>query len=389
MSKRSQQRRGSEHQAGVNKETSGRRFIKHAGLSRIPPSPELWRDLERRLPAEYVDRLSKVMTARERGERTVDPYPLIWESPETAKATYGWFAAVSEAWLAWIDQFGSFGPRVLDLGCGIGLHACYYAVSNPQSQIVGVDITREGVARAVELAAELGVENVRFVCGDFRVLRPEDLGGPCDTVTASTFLVDVQAGLLLAPDDDPWSTSRSVRLAVERTHTKLLARAATFVADGGTYYGLERAPSAVAFARLLGGLVHAGFTVDQSSASMLQVNHRERLPAFRATKVDGVRAADLEDATRIVHQLYPEDLALDEQLQRDPPVERLWGREIHVQDDGGAGITRLDVFRLRSGAMIYSISTSRGYRHLIHVATAVGGIARGRTSSKKPNLIQG
>jgi SAM-dependent methyltransferase len=318
------------------------------------------------------------MTARERGScRTIDAYPVLWENLETAKATYGWFADISEAWLGWTGQFGSFGSRILDLGSGLGVHACYYAICNPGSQVVGVDVISEGVARAGELATELSVDNARFVCRDFRQVDVKALGGPFDTVTASTFLVDVQPDLLSALFNSE-STSQSVRLMLERTESKLLAGLAACVADGGTYYGLERAPSAVAFARLLGGLIHAGFVVDGSLSDMLRVNAEERLPAVRATKAAQVRSMDLDEMTELVRRLYPNDFVL-ELLERDPPAERLWGREIHVNDDNGAGVTRLDVLRLSSGAVVYRHTTSRGYLEIRHVATADEGIVQGET----------
>jgi ubiquinone/menaquinone biosynthesis C-methylase UbiE len=53
--------------------------------------------------------------------------------------------------------------RVLDLGCGIGRTACYFAeVVVPDGQVVGIDQSEALVALARRFAAEQGIENVTF-----------------------------------------------------------------------------------------------------------------------------------------------------------------------------------------------------------------------------------
>jgi hypothetical protein len=58
---------------------------------------------------------------------------------------------------------------------------------------------------------------------------------------------------------------------------------------------------------MLGGLSHAGLVVDAPSAKMLQVNPKERMPAFRARKTQDHPLNDADDATSLVRQLFPND----------------------------------------------------------------------------------
>lgn len=63
--------------------------------------------------------------------------------------------------------------RVLDLGCGSGIHAVNLALRG--WEVTGVDISPKALARARERAAEAGVE-VKFLEGDLTNLQALDLG---------------------------------------------------------------------------------------------------------------------------------------------------------------------------------------------------------------------
>ena len=51
-------------------------------------------------------------------------------------------------------------------------------------------------------------------------------------------------------------------------------------------------------------------------------------------------------------------------LAEDPPIGRLLGSELEVEDEGGHGMTRLECLELESGALAVLMSTSRQFRDL-------------------------
>lgn len=67
------------------------------------------------------------------------------------------------------------GERVLDLGSGGGID-CLIAgrIVGPDGSVVGVDFLPDMVARATRSAAELGLDNVRFVEGEMEALPLPD-----------------------------------------------------------------------------------------------------------------------------------------------------------------------------------------------------------------------
>lgn len=57
-------------------------------------------------------------------------------------------------------------PELLDLGCGRGRHSI--ALAKRGYKVTGIDLSREVIGRAEEIALEEGAENVRFLTGDMR-----------------------------------------------------------------------------------------------------------------------------------------------------------------------------------------------------------------------------
>ena len=55
---------------------------------------------------------------------------------------------------------------ILDVGCGPGILATFYARRLPHAEVTGIDRSAACIAQAQRKADELGLKNVRFVCAD-------------------------------------------------------------------------------------------------------------------------------------------------------------------------------------------------------------------------------
>lgn len=74
--------------------------------------------------------------------------------------------------------------RILDIGCGFGLFAAYFAQTQRARQIVGVDPDARRTSMAAQTFAKLGLEGHEFIAGDARDAKVE---GPFDAV----YILDV------------------------------------------------------------------------------------------------------------------------------------------------------------------------------------------------------
>lgn len=71
------------------------------------------------------------------------------------------------------------GSTVLDYGCAHGHYTVNLAKRNPDKKFVGVDIAASNVEKARKWAADDGVTNVEFHCGEARFDRPDGLSDIC------------------------------------------------------------------------------------------------------------------------------------------------------------------------------------------------------------------
>ncbi len=61
--------------------------------------------------------------------------------------------------------FGNSKPVYLEIGSGKGQFGCTFAKENPDKNILCVERNRNVLILAIESAREMGLENIRFLCG--------------------------------------------------------------------------------------------------------------------------------------------------------------------------------------------------------------------------------
>ncbi len=74
--------------------------------------------------------------------------------------------------LAFDTVFGRSGPRVLEIGFGMGLSLVAMAEADPATNFIGVEVHRPGVGKLLHCMQERRVDNIRVYCHDaVEVLR--------------------------------------------------------------------------------------------------------------------------------------------------------------------------------------------------------------------------
>lgn len=71
---------------------------------------------------------------------------------------------------------------ILDMGCGNGILTCFLARIHPDSSVTGLDLSRNAVAAAEELAGRLQADNVHFACPQPSKQKEYDTLFSCRTV---------------------------------------------------------------------------------------------------------------------------------------------------------------------------------------------------------------
>jgi len=83
-----------------------------------------------------------------------------------------WGLDVAAGMLDYDREFGRAGPRVLEIGFGMGQSLVAMAAAAPQTNFIGIEVHRPGVGRLLHSMVEQGVDNIRVYCHDaVEVLR--------------------------------------------------------------------------------------------------------------------------------------------------------------------------------------------------------------------------
>lgn len=61
--------------------------------------------------------------------------------------------------------FGNSKPVTLEIGSGKGQFGCTFAIQHPESNILCVERNRNVLILAIDAAREMGIKNIRFLCG--------------------------------------------------------------------------------------------------------------------------------------------------------------------------------------------------------------------------------
>ncbi len=370
------------------------------GLPRVATGEAWLEALERRHGRALVAELTTALRARATGE-PVDVDALLLADLDLAIDGLAVVAARHEAWLTWWAEHPRPAERVVDVGCGAGLAACFYALEAPDAAVIGIDRSPLAVERADELARRLGVPNVRFEVAELHDLDQERLGGAADVVVAAALVADLAPELSGAPAD-PWSRLRSIDDALRSSRAAPADQLAGLLAPGGNLVTLDRWGDTVGMAAWWGALASSGLRVDPEAAGHLRVRGFDGTEVWSRTVArstgsvldwDADRFADwaLTSLTAAGGTEAAQALAYERVLRSLGPLALVWGREAHHAD--GSGRERLVVLRAGDGEAVAWHATTRGYRMVAtggSEATADDYVAQfeGYLGGQLPNLSE-
>lgn len=114
-------------------------------------------------PPERIDRTPSATRADGRlARRIVEAYD-DWIVRAYCRAR---FSILRDRFLFEIGQYLPHSGRVLDVGCGFGLFALYFAATYPGIEIHAFDLNERRIGTARRAAARLGIDNVVFRVAD-------------------------------------------------------------------------------------------------------------------------------------------------------------------------------------------------------------------------------
>lgn len=175
-------------------EQRAKQFLNKGGFKTDIKNPEKLLDkLSKKFPDQYMGFFELSELRAGDGRSYPEIYDVKNEIPEFSLMISSIFQG--DVWSNFIgffihtfDELITEAPkRILDLGSDNGIISCFLAAYFPESEVVGVERSENGIKTAKSVAQKLGVENIEFVHSDISTFLNTN-SGTFDLINSLTFM---------------------------------------------------------------------------------------------------------------------------------------------------------------------------------------------------------
>jgi hypothetical protein len=144
-------------------------YLRQEGLKPFTDEKRFWRWANNRIGSQATKRFLDLMSQRSTGSLIGDAglYDFLAD-PKTSVVSgcfeYGLLVEI----LKWVEPQLPQEGTIVELGCHTGLLTRFYALARPQAQVIGIDISRQAIETAGQLAQERAINNLAYLIADLR-----------------------------------------------------------------------------------------------------------------------------------------------------------------------------------------------------------------------------
>lgn len=138
--------------------------------------------------AQHLDKMRKPLVRGKPKKADLFAFYEYIAKPEVASVVHSLKADAIRA----TGEFASAhiqGKRILDTGCGIGYLTSWYARTNPEAEVLGIDFSPSSIEVAKRYATKLGINNLQFNALDGNQFKPAQ---PYDCIVDTQGMLDPQ-----------------------------------------------------------------------------------------------------------------------------------------------------------------------------------------------------
>ena len=338
-------------------------FLSQVGVRQFADAQEFWDFLGAKEHQGLRQALMQLVSARGKGEFSATDADVLVASSSSVRIVHSVFAAHVQPLLqSWVDSALPHGD-VLDLGCGAGVATCFYAMARPDVAVVGVDESAVAVDTARQLAQELGIKNVTFICSSIAAV---DLGATFSVVCSSSVWAELERGKTRSASY--FSAVDEVVGALRENRSELAACAARHLGPHGAYVSFERCHDISSLAQWVGAQKAAGLSVSFEASSMVCVEGimtgTEVLPRLVASVEPSAINEDTLVAWRQNSMMPSAELAIELRIHRGVTWTVVQGFEVSIADQNGGATAQLFLLQHAGEALVY-FRTNRGAREIL------------------------
>lgn len=166
-----------------------------------------------------------------------------------------------------------WGEDVTDIGCGNGILTCFLALRHPDSSVTGLDLSRNAVSVAEELAGRLQVNNVRFAALKAPWQRK------CSTLFTCRTVHENVAWRALCEEAKASALSAEEQ---EKRHRQYAEKLSALIKPRGYLVSVERYEEGNAYAGLVRALEHSGVFQVKGTHMQFSCKNGDEAAVFQA-----------------------------------------------------------------------------------------------------------
>lgn len=176
--------------------------------------------------------------------------------------------------MEYLMKYDSFwGRDILDIGCGNGILTCFLALRHSGSTVTGLELSRNAVSVAEDLAGRLQISNVHFIS------QKVPGKGQCDTLFSCRTVHENVAWRALCEESKPAAVPAEEHA---RRHGAYAGELAALVRDNGYLVSVERYEDDSTYAGLIRALERAGFCPKRGTHMQFSCKDGDKTAVFQA-----------------------------------------------------------------------------------------------------------
>lgn len=244
-------------------------FVAKLGLPTLAPGKPFMPFVRKRHGKSYASQLRQLFSEPDSPDVIEARYRLIFESVDTAKTFQ--LTVLNPATvdcLHWWNTLDLPEGDILDFGCGCGIASCYFATIFPNRRVIGIDLDARAIECARELAESLKLANVTFHASDINQFDADTTFSNINSFYSLVAATDISV-----PDIGGFCYLPQVRNLLAESTISTASMIASHLSPDGLYSGVERIPSALVMAKLMGGFSSESMQLNAGSIRKVHAEH--------------------------------------------------------------------------------------------------------------------
>jgi SAM-dependent methyltransferase len=292
----------------ILKENKVKEYFQKINLEASSSEEEFWTFLKEH-HEELAKQFEKTLTIREEKPDSSNIYNVKNNNLDFGLDVAKRLADFYKEYCTWFASMEEPPPnRILDIGCDNGIITCFYAFLYPETEIIGIDKSRSGVACATQLAERLELSNVSFIELDYNDLNKHFSSNTFDIITTVRTLHEVMGTI---PYPIYWSLKDYLEKYPVKADYRYIKVIERLLKDDGRYISAERLENPAAVGQWSNLLNLADLSIDWGKSGFIEFHEtgsNHKAPIMVSRRVDSnVVEVDVMDGLK---QLYARDMDL-------------------------------------------------------------------------------